>query len=169
MRPGPSASKTHAARRARVAAGTHAALLALGAAAAGLALLGAGCQRYPYDPTQATRAYPRALKQESVVDIQVISNLNQGALKLVNATANTYTDFDLWINQRYMRHIPELKAGETLELDIESFWDERGEGPFPGGWFRYYQPTPIVLAQIQVGPDKPLIGLISKPPDSDRR
>ena len=68
-----------------------------------------------------------------------------------------------------MRHIPELKAGETLELDIESFWDERGEGPFPGGWFRYYQPTPIVLAQIQVGPDKPLIGLISKPPDSDRR
>lgn len=157
MRPGPSASKRHAA------------LLALGAAVAGLALLGAGCQRYPYDPAQATRAYPRSLKQESVVDIQVISNLNQGALKLVNATANTYTDFDLWINQRYMRHIPELKPGQTLELDIESFWDERGEGPFPGGWFRYYQPTPIVLAQIQVGPDKPLIGLISKPPDTDRR
>lgn len=127
------------------------------------------CQRYPSDPTQATRAYPRQMKQESVVDIQVISNLSSGSLKVVNATAVSYRDFDLWINQRYVRHVAEMKAGETIELDIDTFWDERGEGPFPGGWFRYYQPTPIVLAQIQTAPDKPLVGLLAKPPDVDRR
>jgi hypothetical protein len=127
------------------------------------------CQRYPYDPTKATRAYPRQLKQGSVADIQVLPNLGANTITIANATAQSYTNFDLWINQRYVRHIDSLRAGETLDVDIDSFWDERGEGPFPGGWFRYYQPTPIVLAQIQTSPDAPLIGLLAKPPDTDRR
>jgi len=80
----------------------------------------------------------------------------------------------LRIHTRLWRRCPSdaldhLKAGESIELPIESFWDERGEGPFPGGWFRYYQPTPIVLVQIQTAPDAPLIGLIAKPPDVNRR
>jgi hypothetical protein len=104
-----------------------------------------------------------------VVDIQVIPDPSGGSLKLVNPTATSYRNFDLWLNQRYVRHVDHLKAGESIELPIESFWDERGEGPFPGGWFRYYQPTPIVLVQIQTAPDAPLIGLIAKPPDVNRR
>ena len=139
------------------------------AAAAAAALAAAACQRYPYDPSKSTRPYPRELKQGAVVDIQVLPNLGENTITIVNATANGYADFDLWINQRYVRHIDSMKAGETLTVPIDSFWDERGEGPFPGGWFRYYQPTPIVLAQIQVAPDKPLIGLVAKPPDVNRR
>ena len=133
------------------------------------ALPSAGCQRYPYDPAQATRPYPAQLAQGSVVDVQVIPNVTGGTIKLVNPTATGYRDFDLWINQRYVRRVAALDAGQTIDLPIESFWDERGEGPFPGGWFRYYQPTPIVLVQIQTGPDAPLVGLIAKPPDVDRR
>ena len=88
---------------------------------------------------------------------------------MVNATATSYTNFDLWLNRRYMKHVESLKSGETLQLDIETFWDERGEGPFPGGLFRYYDPTPVVLAQMQLAPDKPLIGLECVPPNTDRR
>lgn len=139
------------------------------AAVAAAALAAAACQRYPYDPSKSTRPYPRELKQGTVVDIQVLPNLAENTVKIVNATADDYANFDLWINQRYVRHIDSMRAGETLEVSIDSFWDERGEGPFPGGWFRYYQPTPIVLAQIQVAPDKPLIGLLAKPPDVNRR
>ena len=139
------------------------------AAAAAAALAAAACQRYPYDPSKSTRPYPRELKQGAVVDIQVLPNLGENTITIVNATANDYANFDLWINQRYVRHFDSMKAGETLTVPIDSFWDERGEGPFPGGWFRYYQPTPIVLAQIQVAPDKPLIGLVAKPSDVNRR
>lgn len=139
------------------------------AAAACALLAGAGCQRYPYDPQQATRPYPSQLAQGSVVDVQVIPNVTAGTIRLVNPTATSYRDFDLWLNQRYMRRVAALEAGETVELPIESFWDERGEGPFPGGWFRYFQPTPIVLVQIQTAPDAPLIGLVAKPPDNDKR
>jgi hypothetical protein len=140
---------------------------ALLAATALLAL--AGCQRYPYDPTKATRPYPIASRQERVADIQVIPNPGDGSIRLVNPTATSYRDFDLWVNKRYVRRVESLAAGETITLRIDSFWDERGEGPFPGGWFRYFAPTPIVLVQIQEKPDGPLVGLIAKPPDSPQR
>jgi hypothetical protein len=142
-------------------------------ALAAIAVLGAGlvtgCQRYPYDPTKATRAYPSELAQVALVDVQVIPQIDEGTLVLVNATATSYRDFDLWINRRYVRRVENLPAGGSITLPVESFWDERGEGPFPGGWFRYYAPTPIVLVQIQTAPDAPFIGLIAKPPDVDRR
>jgi len=142
----------------------HVVLVALAAGASSV-----GCQRYPYDPTKATRAYPSELAQAALVDVQVIPQIDQGTLVLVNATSTSYRDFDLWLNRRYVRRVESLPAGQTITLPVESFWDERGEGPFPGGWFRYYAPTPIVLVQIQTAPDAPFIGLIAKPPDVDRR
>jgi hypothetical protein len=134
------------------------------AAVVAVGLLLAACQHFPYDPAKATRPYPKQLKQADVVDIQVIPNVDDGTITIVNATTRSFKNFDLWINRRYLRHVDALEAGKTLVLDIDSFWDERGEGPFPGGWFRYYQPTPIVLAQIQTGPDEPLIGLSATRP-----
>lgn len=148
-------------------AASRVARLALVAIAAGASA--AGCQRYPYDPTKATRAYPSELAQAALVDVQVIPQIDEGTLTLVNATSTSYRDFDLWLNRRYVRRVESLPAGQSITLPVESFWDERGEGPFPGGWFRYYAPTPIVLVQIQTAPDAPFIGLIAKPPDVDRR
>lgn len=124
----------------------------------------AACQQFPTDPAKATRAYPKQLKQAEVMDIQVIPNVDDGTITIVNATTRSFSNFDLWINRRYMRHVDALKAGGSIVIDIDTFWDERGEGPFPGGWFRYYQPTPIVLAQIQTGPNEPLIGLSATRP-----
>ena len=50
-----------------------------------------------------------------------------------------------------------------MRLPFDLFWDVRGEGPNPGGALRYFQPTPIRLAQIQVDEKSPLIGLVAVP------
>ena len=57
-----------------------------------------------------------------------------------------------------MTSTPQSDPAEVAKFDAiaHRFWDERGEGPFPGGWFRYFQPTPIVLVQIEPGNGAPL-------------
>ena len=123
----------------------------------------AACRLAPYEPEKATRAYPSDLKQESVVQVQVVPGPH--SIQLVNATATSYRDFDLWLNQRYVTHIQALESGQTLDVPLNTLWDERGETPFTGGWFRYYQPTPIVLVQMQTSEKGPLIGLVCTLPE----
>ncbi len=126
----------------------------------------AGCNTVNIDPERATRPYPRELKQESVVRVQVIPGGTH--MEVVNATARSYRDFDLWLNQRYVTHVNELLAGQTLIIPLREFWDWRGEGPFEGGIFRYYAPTPIVLVQAQMTPDTPFIGFMAVLPEGAR-
>lgn len=130
------------------------------------AFMPAGCSTVNVDPARATRLYPRDLKQESVVRVQIIPGGT--TIDVVNATARSYRDFDLWLNQRYMTHVQELLAGQTLTIPLNEFWDWRGEGPFEGGIFRYYAPTPIALLQVQMSPDSPLIGFIAVLPEGAR-
>jgi hypothetical protein len=125
-----------------------------------------GCQTVAYEPQRATRPYPRQLAQGSVAQVQVIPGPH--SIRLVNATASGYSDFDLWLNQRYVTHVDGLASGQTLEVPLDRFWDERGEAPFEGGWFRYYQPTPIVLVQAQMDEKSPLIGFICTLPEAVR-
>ena len=130
------------------------------------ATLLAGCRLAPYEPGKATRAYPASLTQGSIAQVQVIPEPK--SLRIVNATATDYADFDLWLNQRYMTHVDSMVAGETLEIPLDRFWDERGETPFDGGWFRFYQPTRIVLMQMQLDEKGPLVGLVCTLPESVR-
>ncbi|MEY4943596.1 MAG: hypothetical protein RL254_1777, partial [Planctomycetota bacterium] len=51
-----------------------------------------------------------------MVDIQVIPTVTEGTIKVVNPTPVSYRNFDLWINQRYVRHVDALLAGESLDL-----------------------------------------------------
>lgn len=126
----------------------------------------AGCRLAPYEPGKATRAYPFELTQGSIAQVQVIPGPKE--LKIVNATATSYANFDLWLNQRYMAHVNTLDAGQTLEIPLDQFWDERGETPFDGGWFRYYQPTRIVLMQMQLDAKGPLVGMVCTLPEAVR-
>jgi len=125
----------------------------------------AGCEAVRYEPTKATRAYPFNLAQERIADIQVFNDGD--AMLIVNPTLEGWTDFDLWLNQRYMRHVDRLAPGETLRIPLSEFWDVRGEGPFPGGLLRYYQPTPIRLVQVQTSPTQPLIGFRAIPTERE--
>ena len=120
------------------------------------------CTMVPYEPEKATRPYP----QGSVVQIQVIPRTD--ALEIINATAVSYSNFDLWLNQRYVVHMPELLAGQTVVVPLDSMWDQSGGTPFSGGLLRYFQPTPLVLVQIQADEKSPLVGLVPTLPESVR-
>ena len=133
---------------------------------AALVVLALGaCETVRRDPTKATRAYPFELKQERVADIQVFNDGD--AMLIVNATVESWSNADIWLNQRYVRHIERLESGQTLRIPLDQFWDARGEGPFPGGLLRYYPPTPIRLVQIQTAPEAPLVGFKAIPTERE--
>ncbi|MSR28420.1 MAG: hypothetical protein EXS03_02445 [Phycisphaerales bacterium] len=138
------------------------------AAASVLALLGAvaGCGTVLYDPALATSAYPDTLAQERVVQIQAVPR--ELTLDLVNATNIDYRDIDIWVNRRFMQHVPVLAAGQTIELQIDKFRDVWGQCPQPGGFWRTRKPTPLVLVQIQRDATSPMLGLVTVVPEGAR-
>lgn len=119
----------------------------------------AACRQFTYAPARASRPYPAHLPQGETVRVQVLSN--GVTIDVVNATAREYRDFDLWLNRRYSRFVPRLGAGESITLHLDTFWDRFGEGPQVGGFFASREPTPIVLAEIQVDETSPLVGLVA--------
>ena len=118
-----------------------------------------GCFPKRYNAAKATRQYPRELGQGEVVNVQVTRDGD--SMRIVNGTAIDFRDIDLWLNQRYLKHVDRLGPGASLSIAMGEFWDVWGGGPNPGGLFRWYDPTPIVLVQAQVDEDTPLIGFIS--------
>ena len=125
-----------------------------------LALLG-GCFPKRYNPAKATNMYPAQLGQSEVVDVQV--SRSGDTMIIVNGTAIDFRDIDLWLNRRYMQHIERIRPGETLTLQMGSFWDAWGGGPNPGGLLRWYVPTPIVLVQAQIDETSPMLGFVAIP------
>ena len=118
-----------------------------------------GCHTKVFYPEHATRPYPFDLHTTDTVDIQVFRDgVN---IQVVNATARSYNDFDLWVNQRYVRHIEALPVGQSLTLSLWDFYDERGERPIAGGFWRTQEPTRVRLVEIQTDPQGPMIGLIA--------
>ncbi len=121
-------------------------------------MLMTSCQTVRSDPAKATRQYPFWLKQGETLPAQVLAEGE--SMVIVNATTRSFDNVDVWLNERYVQHVDRVAAGENKRLSMADFWDIRGEGPNPGGLFRYYQPTPIRLVQIQTSdPAAPLIGL----------
>ena len=123
------------------------------------------CQDVRRDPSKSTRTYPFNLPQERTAEVQVFNDGD--AMLIVNATTESWSGADLWLNQRYLHRIDALASGQTLRIPLDQFWDVRGEGPFPGGLLRYYPPTPIRLVQIQSAPDKPLVGFKAIPTERE--
>ena len=120
-----------------------------------------GCGGRVYAPDMATRPYPEELSQGQTIQAEAYRDGAQ--LVIVNATPQSFMNFDVWINQRYMLHIDELAVGETVHLNITDFFDVWGETPVPGGFFRTEMPTPIVLVQFQLDRTQPLQGLVTVP------
>ena len=120
-----------------------------------------GCFPKRYNPAKATEMYPEQLGQSEVVDVQV--SRSGDTMTIVNGTAIDFQDINLWLNRRYMQHIEKIAPGETLKLEMGSFWDAWGGGPNPGGLLRWYVPTPIVLVQAQIDETSPMIGFVAIP------
>lgn len=130
-------------------------MLVAGAAAA----LTVGCARTTNNPDWATRSYPTSLHRPVTVDMQVFRRDTE--IEIVNSTARSYQDFDLWVNQRYVRHVDSLPAGKSIRLSLWEFHDDLGDVFNAGGFFRTYDPTPVRLVEIQPKPDQLLIGLVT--------
>lgn len=135
----------------------------LGPLASPLALLAtlalAACAPRGYDPAKATEPYPAAAHEAGSVDIQLFRDGPDA--RIVNATVNSYRDVRLWLNQRWVREIPDLPAGAIVEISLDGFRDLYGEQFVAGGFFRTERRTPIVLAQLELTdqPDADLVGL----------
>jgi len=126
----------------------------------------AACDTTLYEPSAATRAYPDSLAQDRVVQIQAVPR--ETDLELINATSVDYKDVDIWINRRYVQHLGELAAGQTVRMPIAQFRDIWGQCPQPGGFWRTRKPTPLVVVQIQQDEKSPLVGLVTVVPEAAR-
>ncbi len=118
-----------------------------------------GCARTMYDPARATGPYPFNKHDATSIDIQVFRK--GPTLEIVNSTPVSYRDVDIWINQRFTRHLDVLYAGETVQLSLWDFWDLRGDRFSAGGFWRTEEPTPLRLIELQLNDDDPLIGLVA--------
>ena len=98
------------------------------------------------------------LHVSSSVPIQVIRD--EEFVQVVNSTADDYNDAILWVNQRYSVKLPPLLAGKTMKLNLWSLRDSFGEQFNAGGIWRTDEPTPLVIAELQVGEAQPLVGLV---------
>ena len=120
---------------------------------------GGGCERQMYDPAWATQPYPAKLHTTSVADMQVFREDTD--LTIVNSTAHSYGDFDLWVNQQFVQHVKALEAGDTVTLSLWDFHDEYGNAFNAGGFFRAYEPALVRLVEIQPKPNQKMIGLVT--------
>jgi hypothetical protein len=118
-----------------------------------------GCTGKLYDPAWATQPYPQEAHSTSTVDMQVFRR--DTIIEIINSTPRSYSDFDLWINQRYVQHVDSLTAGQSITLSLWDFYDEYGDRFNAGGFFRAYTPTPVRLVQIHPAQGQPMIGLVT--------
>tara|TARA_B110000263_G_C15039545_1_gene387911 strand:- start:55 stop:462 length:408 start_codon:yes stop_codon:yes gene_type:complete len=124
----------------------------------GLCILGLGCQSPPPDISKATLSYPRQLHTTRTEPIQVIRD--QEYILIVNSTAHSFETSDLWINQQYTHALPAIPAGSTLRVNLWDCYDDLGDQFNAGGVWRTDDPTKLVLAQLQLGEESPLVSLL---------
>ena len=118
----------------------------------------AGCQNPSGNPALAGPSYPMELHKPNSLPIQVIRE--QEHIDIINSTANAFESPVLWINQRYSVQLPSIIEGQTLRVNLWTLRDVYGEQMNAGGIWRTGDLTPVVIAELQVSGDEPLIGLI---------
>jgi hypothetical protein len=124
----------------------------------GFCVMMVGCQSPPPDVSKATMSYPHQLHSTGTEPIQVIRD--QEHITIVNSTARSFGSSNLWINQQYTQPLPPIPAGSTLRVNLWDCYDDLGDQFNAGGLWRTDEPTQLVLAQLQLGDEQPLVGLL---------
>lgn len=124
----------------------------------------AGCGGRRYEPSQASRPYPEELGQGPMIAVQVFRDA--GDLIIVNASPQSFEELDVWVNRRYLLQLDRLAAGETRRVWFGDFFDQWGETPVAGGFFRTEAPTPSVIVQLQIDEISPLLGTVAIPDEN---
>jgi len=118
-----------------------------------------GCHHTDFDPNLAGPPYPYALHTTDTLSVEVFRDNTD--ITIVNATAESWTDAVLWINQRFSLPIRRIDAGERVTLDLSSFRDDIGESFPAGGMFATRRNMPVRLVELQTEPEGPLVGFVS--------
>ncbi|MCC6908870.1 MAG: hypothetical protein IT430_13080 [Phycisphaerales bacterium] len=105
------------------------------------------------------RPYPYDAEILRTLDVQIFRDGSH--IELVSHTTQSLDDFDLWLNERYLRHIDHLPPGGSLKLSLYEFLDEFGEPFRGGGIWSTNLPEPVVKAEVQTA--EGLVGLIPIP------
>ncbi len=135
-------------RVAMAAIGLSAALMQTACMSGGRLTEGTQPRPYPYDaPILRT------------LDVQVFRDGSK--IELVNHTTQPLADFDLWLNERYVRRIEALPPGESVTVSLYEFLDEYQEPFRGGGLWSTKLPDPVVKAEVQ--DSEGLVGLIVIP------
>ena len=116
------------------------------------------CQNPFGNPALASTLYPMDLHEGDSVSIQVLRK--DEYISIVNSTAVDFYNPTLWINQRYTGQLPSIPAGSTLRFNLWSLRDAYGEQFNAGGIWRTDEPTQLIIAELQISEDEPLVGLI---------
>lgn len=103
-----------------------------------------------------TRPYPKQLAKSGSVSIQVLRRSTK--IELTNTTAESFGPTTIWLNGRYSSEIDGLEVGQSLTLDLRSFYDEWGDQFRAGGFFATRNPTPLTLVEFEM--PEGLVGLI---------
>ena len=121
----------------------------------------AGCQLFRETEMAAPGpSYPNELPRGTVAPVQVFREV--ATLRMTNTTARAFGPGRLWLNQQHSAPVGAFEPGDTLELDLRDFVDEFGEVYRAGGFFAQRDPAPVVLVEIESGPedDRELVGFV---------
>jgi hypothetical protein len=117
-----------------------------------------GCQAPPPNISNATDRYPFNLHTINSLSIQVVRD--QEFVKIVNSTANDFSNSMLWVNQQYTQPLPSMPAGSTIRVNLWDCYDTLGDQFNAGGFWRTDEPTKLVIAELQQSDTQPLVGLL---------
>lgn len=111
--------------------------------------VGMGCQLFNEKLTaDPGPVYPQDAMMVEVLDVQLFRDIT--VLRFTNTSTTDFPAGTMWLNKRYSAPIPAIASGETVEIDLKQFVDEFGDTYSAGGFFAQREPTPVVLAQIEV-------------------
>ncbi len=132
----------------------------IGAVACAAVVVVAGGCKTGSDVDAGRPAYPTEIRQEVVLDVQVVRNDTE--ITMTNTTARSIGRSLLWVNGWYSREIEGFGVGQTLTLNLYEFKDQYGTPFRGGGFFATERPERVVLAQVEPleGDSKELIGLV---------
>ncbi len=123
------------------------------------ALLLAGCHTPDFDPSRARGAYPYELHSTDTIPVEVFRDGTD--ITVVNSTARSWQAATMWINQRFSASMPSLRAGQSITMSLNNFYDDLGVTYPAGGLFATRRRMPVRLVEIQMQDEAPLIGLIA--------
>jgi|TARA_B100000959_G_scaffold222007_2_gene234943 hypothetical protein len=116
------------------------------------------CQNPSGNPKLASAPYPMDLHVTESVSIQVIRDGEH--IEIINSTATDYENTTLWVNQRFSGLLPPMPAGSTIRFNLWSLRDSYGEQFNAGGVWRTDEPTLLIIAELQLGEETSLVGLV---------